>query len=236
MRRTLSLVAGVALGLGFSQFPEFAQQYEQRLGGAVDELRTIVADFDSDAQRFGLTRQQALARYAISSDGFLVGRGLSMDRTLARYDRLSQSLADLGNAGPLERVAHLRDYFDGDVAARAWEAFKPAVPVTPEGIAWGLSGVVVGYLGVYPLLGLLTLPLRWRRGKSPHKKVPLALGRRRTPEPAAPPLARPPRATTLVETVVVEPVVVEPVLVAPAPGPRRNASQREIDERIVRQI
>ena len=40
MRRTLGECwAASALGVCFSQFPEYAQQYEQRLGGAVDELQ-----------------------------------------------------------------------------------------------------------------------------------------------------------------------------------------------------
>jgi hypothetical protein len=39
MRRSLSLLGGLGLGLALSQFPEYAQQYTQRLGGAVDELR-----------------------------------------------------------------------------------------------------------------------------------------------------------------------------------------------------
>ena len=42
MRRALSILGGLVLGFGFAQFPEYAQQYEQRLGGAVDELRIIV--------------------------------------------------------------------------------------------------------------------------------------------------------------------------------------------------
>ncbi|MCK4862479.1 MAG: DUF2937 family protein, partial [Rhodobacteraceae bacterium] len=35
------IVGAVALGVSMSQFPEFTQQYQQRLGGAVDELRII---------------------------------------------------------------------------------------------------------------------------------------------------------------------------------------------------
>jgi len=68
MRRTLATLGGLALGFAFSQFPEYAQQYEQRLGGAVDELRIIVDDFDADARKFGLTRPEALQHYATSPE------------------------------------------------------------------------------------------------------------------------------------------------------------------------
>ena len=109
MRRTLAVLGGLGLAVGFSQFPEYAQQYEQRLGGAVNELRIIVADFDNDAQKFGLSREQALQHYAVSADNFLVARGVSMSRTLARYNELNADLSDLQNAGPLQRLAHLDD-------------------------------------------------------------------------------------------------------------------------------
>ena len=179
MRRTLATLGGLGLAIAFSQFPEYAQQYEQRLGGAVDELRIIVADFDNDAQKFGLSREQALQHYAVSGDNFLVARGTSMSRTLARYNELNADLTDLQNAGPLQRLAHLDDYFDNEIGAQALAAYKPAVPVTAEGFMWAIGGFLLGYLLVRALLGFLTLPFRWRRGQLPHRRMPLWRGKPR---------------------------------------------------------
>jgi len=210
MRRTLAVLGGLGLAVAFSQFPEYAQQYEQRLGGAVDELRSIVADFDQSAQKFGLSRQDALQHYLSSHDSFLVDRGVSMQRTLARYAALSQDLAQLQNAGPIQRVEHLGDYFDSDVGARALEAYKPAVPVTAEGFMWAIAGFIVGYLVVSILVGFITLPFRWRRGHTPHRLVPLWRPRREAAvletvaiEEMARNRSRPARPVE-VETVVVE--------------------------------
>jgi hypothetical protein len=174
----MALLGGLALGLCFSQFPEYAQQYEQRLGGAVDELRAVVADFDRDAARNGLSRQQALERFAIAPDQFIVARGTSMAATFARYDDLSTRLAELEGAGPIDRLLHLGDYLDSEIGAKALAAFKPAVPVTPEGLAWGAAGLILGYLVSDALIGFLTLPFRWRRGRAPHRRVPLWWRRR----------------------------------------------------------
>lgn len=171
MRRALSILGGLALAFGFAQFPEYAQQYEQRLGGAVDELRVIVADFDRSATSFGLSREDALLRYAVSPDDFLVDRGLSMRTILERYQRLSTDLAELQNATPLQRVQHLNSYLDSDVGAKALENYLPAVPVTAEGFAWGLAGMIIGYVLLYPLFGFITLPFRWRDGRIPARKV-----------------------------------------------------------------
>ncbi len=84
----------------FSQAPEFAQQYRQRIGGAIDELRIIVDDFTKQAADHHLDRQQALDVYARSPDDFLRDRGLSMRSTLERYERLVTQQSDLGRAAP----------------------------------------------------------------------------------------------------------------------------------------
>jgi hypothetical protein len=40
----LALFFGLLLAVAASQIPEYAQQYRQRLGGAIDELQTISPD------------------------------------------------------------------------------------------------------------------------------------------------------------------------------------------------
>ncbi|MEL7345872.1 MAG: DUF2937 family protein, partial [Pseudomonadota bacterium] len=84
MLRILALAGGLAGAAGMSQFPEYSQQYTQRLAGAVDELSTVVADFDASALASGLTRQEALAQ--LSGTEFLDRRQADMTRTLTRYD------------------------------------------------------------------------------------------------------------------------------------------------------
>ncbi|MBR7518809.1 DUF2937 family protein, partial [Mycobacterium tuberculosis] len=54
LARVIYLLPAILLGATLSQAPEFAQQYRQRLGGAVDELQTIIARFSADAARLGL--------------------------------------------------------------------------------------------------------------------------------------------------------------------------------------
>ena len=40
--RRFALMFGLFCGVAASQLPEFAQQYRQRLGGALDELTALV--------------------------------------------------------------------------------------------------------------------------------------------------------------------------------------------------
>ncbi|WP_328769147.1 DUF2937 family protein [Devosia sediminis] len=165
MRRLIAGCGGLALAVTLSQFPEYAQQYTQRLGGAVDELRVITEDFDRSAAEGGLDRQGALARYSISEDAFLADRGTAMSATFVRYDMLSQTLAQIEGAGPVERFQSLPAYLDTDIGRRTLENYRPAVPVTVEGILYAGAGFIVGYLLVSAVVRFMALPFRRRRGR-----------------------------------------------------------------------
>lgn len=154
MRRVLNIVSGVGFGLLLSQFPEFTQQYHQRLGGAVDELATIAADFDRTASDNGLTRDQALARFGQQSDTFLSSRGNDMTATFVRYERLSNHLAQLESASPLQRLGGFTRYYDTEIGARTADLYRPAVPITLEGFTYSGLGLLAGY----GLMGLLLMP------------------------------------------------------------------------------
>lgn len=162
VRRLIAGTGGVALAVVLSQFPEYAQQYTQRLGGAVDELRVITADFDRAAAEGGLDRQAALERYNASNDDFLAGRGMSMTATFQRYEMLSSTLAQIEGAGPVERLQSLPAFLDTDIGRRTLEAYKPAVPVTMEGIFYAGGGFILGYFILSALVRFFALPFRRR--------------------------------------------------------------------------
>ena len=75
----------------FSQAPEFAQQYRQRIGGAVDELKTVVTDFDKDAAGSEMSRGEALSALLDSAEKFTHERGLSMGRNVERFSQLEKT-------------------------------------------------------------------------------------------------------------------------------------------------
>jgi len=156
-------IGGLGLALALSQFPEYAQQYTQRLGGAVDELRIITEDFDRAATEGGLDRATALGRYEASNDDFLAGRGGSMASTFQRYEDLRATLVRIEGAGPIERLQAMPDYLDTDIGRRTLESYKPAIPVTMEGILYAGGGFILGYLVLSGLWRFLALPFRRRR-------------------------------------------------------------------------
>ena len=154
----LGLAVGVMAGVAASQVPEFAQQYRQRLGGAVEELKQVVATFDADSGGAGLTREAGIARLRDSPDPFVQKRGTQMVDIAIRERRLEEQQAALAQAGLLKSVMVVLGDVDPAVASGAWEVFKPAVPVTWDGLIAALVGLVAGT----GLFRLLALPFRWR--------------------------------------------------------------------------
>ncbi|ASM71507.1 MULTISPECIES: DUF2937 family protein [Roseobacteraceae] len=158
--RTLTLVAALTAGAATSQFPEFSQQYAQRLGGAVDALAEVVADFDASAQAEGLTRVAALNQ--MQGTPFIDRRRADMIRTFARYDKLRADLAALDTAGPFMRAYHATRMTDPEVARAAWAAFQPALPLT---FAGGIFAGV-GFITMLLAIGILRLLLPTRRRRT----------------------------------------------------------------------
>ncbi|MDU8928969.1 DUF2937 family protein [Alisedimentitalea sp. MJ-SS2] len=152
--RTITLAGGLAGAAGMSQFPEFSQQYVQRLGGAVDELSRFVEEFDADAARLNLSREAALQDLA-AGGAMGAERAGTVGATLARHARLSADLQALQAAGPFTRAYRATRLTDTEIATNAWTAFKPAMPLTFEGASFAGIGFLGGILalgGVFALL------------------------------------------------------------------------------------
>ena len=163
MIRTLALAGGIMGAAGLSQYPEFSQQYLQRLAGQVDALTVVVDDFEASAMEAGLTRTEALAE--LTGTPFLDGRQTDMRRTFRRHAVLSDNLATLRAASPLERIIMPQRMMDPATVTAAWGDFRPAMPLTVAGIVAGTIGFALGWAVSRVLLALLMAPLRRRMSR-----------------------------------------------------------------------
>ena len=159
--KALCLAGAFAGGGALSQYPEFAQQYTQRLAGQVDALAEVVADFDASALDAGLTRTQALDQ--LTGSEFLDARQADMRETFARHVVLTATLADLRNASALGRVQLIHRLNDKQTLQNTWADFQPAVPVTAAGAVTGGAGFLGGWTLTALLLSLLKLPFGRKR-------------------------------------------------------------------------
>lgn len=149
MGRLINLGGGLLALFAASQFPEYSQQYVQRLGGAVDELNLVASDFDNSAQAVGFTRETALA--SMVGNEFQRRRKADMERLFARLERLSAHYAALRGADAFARLQAIARFDDTRIAARAWDDFKPAIPLTFDGLSFAAGGFVAGFLTLFGL-------------------------------------------------------------------------------------
>jgi len=156
--RILALAGGFAGAVALSQFPEFSQQYVQRLSGAVDELRAVTIAFDTTARVAGLTREEAFDK--MEGSEFQIRLRDDMRSRIYRYERLNADYQALAAAAPLERLARAYRIRDAELVQRTWDDYQPAVPVTSEGLVSAGIGFAAGWGLVTLLLGLALRPLR----------------------------------------------------------------------------
>lgn len=159
--RRLALAIGLLCGLLGAQWPEFSEQYRQRLGGALDELSRVVAAFEAEAASHSLTPGEAVARLKDNSDPLARERGADAEGDIARKARLERQIAELREAGPLRRLVVMAGDLDPATAGQAMHDFEPAVPVTSEALIVGGLALVLGWGGTH----LCAWPIR-RRGRA----------------------------------------------------------------------
>lgn len=166
MIRALCLVGGLTGAVGLSQYPEFSQQYVQRLAGQVDALTIEVKRFDDSALAEGMGREDALQ--SLTGSDFQVLHQADMRMMFARHARLNENLIVLRAASPFARLTLPHRMADGPTVQQVWADFTPAVPVSVAGAASAGTGFLGGWAAIAALLALLTAPFRRRRAAKPH--------------------------------------------------------------------
>lgn len=159
--RALALAGGIAGAVALSQFPEFSQQYMQRLAGARDELKAVTMAFDLTAKAAGMERAEALE--AMKGSAFQDRLAADMAARIARFERLDADYLALSTSRPIERLAQFWRIRDRALIERTWDDYAPAVPVTTDGLISAAIGYVAGWGIVTLLLSFLTSPFRRRK-------------------------------------------------------------------------
>lgn len=162
--RTIAFVLAIAAGIIVSQIPELAQQYRQRLGGAIDELQRIIINFDADSARSGYDRADALAVMARNDEQLVRDQALRMAETIVRHARLVSQQQAFAQGGPFVRLVAFAEDYDPLVVQSTFRDFEPAVPATIEGVLFGLGGFVLVYVLLRAVAFILSRSRRRRAG------------------------------------------------------------------------
>ena len=162
--RTVSLALATLGAIVGAQLPEVMQQYQQRLGGAADEVGAIVDRFDRDAAANNLSRDAALDRLRVSGDDLVRRRGVDMDMNIERLSALRRQRDDM-RGDYLSRAVYFVGHADRELLDQTLRDYRPAVPTTIEGAFSALVGFVAGWW----IIRLVAWPFRrWRETRARH--------------------------------------------------------------------
>jgi len=96
-----------------------------------------------------MSSDQGIKALEANSDPFVRGRGVQMQEIEARRDRLARQLQDLSAAQPLSGFLVLAGNLDSGVASNVLSDFKPAVPLTFDGVFSALIGFLAGLSAIH---------------------------------------------------------------------------------------
>lgn len=160
--RALCVIGTVA----FSQFPEFMQQYVQRLGGHLDEARRQLGLFTDSAAQSGISLSRLIEQTTANSDPTVARLGLVMKDTVTRVDDLAAAQNAILHASPFTRPFVFLQHLDSGIAHATWKVFQPAVPTTLEGLLYALTGMIT-LLALYHFGFKFTAKRLWERRHEP---------------------------------------------------------------------
>jgi hypothetical protein len=146
-----------------AQVPAFYRQYLQHLSGRLAQAREDLAPIVQDAEARGMSVGAYLDK-AAGEAGELTGTLVAGYRsTYAAVQRLDDAHAALSAAGPLERPLALARHFEVKIAQGTLESFGPALPLSAEGGAYALAGLLLGIAVLWTLERPVVAVARRRR-------------------------------------------------------------------------
>ena len=127
-----------------SQFPEFYQQYLQRIGGHLDQLQARTEEIAADARDKGLSTESYIESFLESEPHALEGQ--RMQESFQSYNHLKQAEESLGTAAIWSKPFQFSSSLHPGVASAALNHYKPAVPLSLEGLIYAAFGATGGWL------------------------------------------------------------------------------------------
>ncbi len=135
----------------FIQIPTFMIQYQQRLGGHVDELALIIRRYKSAAADNSRTIEEYIGLHLQSDVKEFVSTGKIMSENIERFTDLSSALKSLSGSKGFVKFFHFIKDIDFDIFKAALKNFVPGISFTVDTLIFGAMGLVC-FMTVYFIL------------------------------------------------------------------------------------
>lgn len=134
----------VVFALAAAQFPMFYAQYTNTVAGAEAEAHARYDELERSAAQVQLSVDQFIEHHRDSNDPAFHASGEIHRNTVTRYRRLEAVLGRLRTAQPWEKPVVIAQVWDREIVTAT--RFEPGLPLTTEGLIYGLAGLILAAL------------------------------------------------------------------------------------------
>ena len=153
----LDRMLAVVLAIAAAQAPVYLDQYTHVLAGVRLEASIRYEELVREASALQLSVEAFVQRHEQNTDPVFQASGRIHRTTLERYRRFDAHYRALEEASAWRRPVVLAGQFDPDIHAAV--RFTPGLPLSTEGLAYALAGVLLAGL-ISGILGWLFVPQR----------------------------------------------------------------------------
>ncbi|HPS56721.1 MAG TPA: DUF2937 family protein [Spirochaetota bacterium] len=147
----LDRIISVTGAIVFAQMPAFIVQYQQRLGGHVDELKHLINKYRSYAASNNRTLDEYINIHLQSTVKEFASTGQLMTENLTRFNELSKALKELADSTGIVKLFMFFKNIDIDIYRGTMKNFVPGITFSTDAILYGIIGVII-FMSIYWLI------------------------------------------------------------------------------------
>ncbi|MCL1865724.1 MAG: DUF2937 family protein [Spirochaetes bacterium] len=140
--RIVSVIGAIV----FIQIPTFIVQYQQRLGGHVDELARLVKQYKSAASVNGRTVEEYIGLHLNYDVKEFVSTGKLMTDNMERFNELSLALQNLSESSGIKKFFVFLKSMDFDIFKGTYKDFVPGISFNLDSILYCIVGIIFSML------------------------------------------------------------------------------------------
>lgn len=171
MGKFIAFLLGLAGAVAGSQAPGFTIQYLQHLQGRVDEISAVLEAFDGGGANAAAESREATLAECRTPGGAALRVCQGYLEAVEREEYLTAHLAELDAAGPYMQPITLALNFDREITRSVAARFKPAIPTTGPGAAYGAGGFAGAWLLAQLLFAGLGAVFGGGRDRAPRRRA-----------------------------------------------------------------
>ena len=146
LEAVIDRIVSVVGALVFIQIPAFIVQYQQRLGGHVDELNRLIQQYKSAAANNGRTVEEYIGVHLNSGVNEFISTGKLMTENMERFSSLSQALQNLSESSGINKLFVFLKGIDFDIFKGTYNDFVPGISFNLDSILYCIVGIIFSML------------------------------------------------------------------------------------------